>query len=379
MRPPPRRDLLLGFGFATALGLVLFGYQYLDVVAREGSEPFGIKLIEELSSAYGTLLLVPLVAWWTRHVRAHAGSVAGMILRHVPALVVFSFLHTSWNAVVRPLGFRAAGLGTYDYGVMSVRYAMEFSVHIVVYSVIVACIALYDHRRALRERETRLARAEAELSAARMHALEARLHPHFLFNALNTVSSVMHDDVDAADRMIVRLSELLRRALRDTDAEVPLRDELETLQLWIDVMRVRFEDRLVVDIDVPEDLRAALVPPLLLQPLLENAVEHGDPGPGLAARIEVSAHRSDGMLHVEVADNGPGLSVPADEALTSGIGLSTTLRRLDLMYDGTAGIDLRERPGGGLLVAITLPFRRGAEAAAQHLEVPHERSAAWTT
>jgi two-component system, LytTR family, sensor kinase len=379
MRLPPRRDLLLGFGFATALGLVLFGYQYLDVIAREGSEPFGIKLIEELSSAYGTLLLVPLVAWWTRHVRAHAGSASGMVLRHVPALAVFSFLHTSWNAVVRPVAFHAAGLGTYDYGVMSVRYAMEFSVHIVVYSVIVACIALYDHRRALRDRETRLARAEAELSAARMHALEARLHPHFLFNALNTVSSVMYDDIDAADRMLVRLSELLRRALRDTDAEVPLRDELETLELWIDVMRMRFEDRLVVSIDVPEDVRAALVPPLLLQPLLENAVEHGDPGPRIAAHIDVSALSSDGMLHVEVADNGPGLSVSAEEALTRGIGLSTTAHRLELMYDGAAGISLRKRPGGGLLVAVSLPFRRGDNAAAQRVDAPRERNAAWTT
>lgn len=368
MKLPSRRAVLAGFGLATAAGLILFGYRWLDVAARGRIEPFGPKLVEELTSTYGVLLLIPFVAWWTRRVRARTTSIAGTVLLHIAALVPFSVLHTTWNAVVRTLAFAATGLGRYDYGILSVRYAMEFSIDIVLYSVIVVCVYLLDHRRQLRERETRLARTEAELHAARLNALEARLHPHFLFNALNTVSSLMYDDVRAADRMIARLADLLRRALRETAPEVPLRDELETTALWIDVMRARFGDRLVVTIDAAEPVRDALVPPLLLQPLLENALEHGDPGPGRTARVSVRAVRVGDRLNIEVADNGPGLTIPPEDAFTRGVGLSTTRRRLEVLHNGAHELTLRDEPGGGLLVTISLPFQEARSMPAAAVE-----------
>jgi two-component system, LytTR family, sensor kinase len=357
MRLPSRRTVLAAFGLATAGGLILFGYRWLDVAARGRVEPFQTKFIEEMSSAYGILLLVPFVAWWTRRVRERAASAAGSIALHAAALIPFSLLHTSWNAVARHIAFAAAGLGRYDYGILPVRYVMEFSIHIVLYIVIVACVSLLDHTRQLRERGTRLARTEAELHAARLHALESRLHPHFLFNALNTVSSLMYEDVQAADRMIARLGDLLRRALRDTSPEVPLHDEMETTALWVDMMRARFGDRLEVTIDAAEPVRAALVPPLLLQPLLENAVEHGDPGPGRTARIALRAVRAGNRLLLEVADNGPGLTIDATDALSRGVGLSTTRRRLEVLYDGAHGMTVRNREGGGVVVSISMPFR----------------------
>lgn len=365
MRLPSRRAILAGLGLATAAGFILFGYRWLDVAAHGRIEPFGPKLVEEMTSTYGILLLVPFVAWWTRYVRAHATSLAATVLLHLAALVPFSFLHTSWNAVVRTIVFAVAGLGRYDYGNLMVRYAMEFSIHIVLYAGIVVCVYLLDHRRQLRERELKLAHTEAELHAARLHALEARLHPHFLFNALNTVSSLMYDDVRAADRMITRLADLLRRALRETAPEVPLRDEVETAALWVDVMRARFADRLDVTIDAPEPCLDALVPPLLLQPLLENALEHGDPGPGRMAQVTVRARRIGNRLHLDVTDNGPGLSVSVDDAFARGVGLSTTRRRLEGLHDGAHEMSLCAAPEGGLMVRISLPFREAGTGPCQ--------------
>jgi two-component system LytT family sensor kinase len=357
MRLPPRRTVLLGVAFATALGLVLFGYRYLDVAARGRTEPFAWRLIEELTSAYGIALLVVPVAWWVRRVRARAAGAVRRVLLHVPALVAFSVLHTSWNAVVRPLAFLATGQGRYDYGILPVRYAMEFWIHIVLYAVIAGAVTLLDERRAARERETRLARMEADLNAARLEALEARLHPHFLFNALNTISSVMYEDVQAADRTIARLAELLRSALRTQSAVVPLGRELDTVRLWVDVMRARFADRLDVRVDVPDAVRDALVPPLLLQPLLENAVKHGDPGPGLTARIGLRARRTDDRLVIDVTDNGPGLRPGDATPFERGIGLRTTKRRLEVLYGDDHRVSLMDAPGGGANVHIDIPWR----------------------
>jgi two-component system, LytTR family, sensor kinase len=261
---------------------------------------------------------------------------------------------------MRPLVFAVSGMGQYDYGHLPARYAMEFWVHLIVYGVIVASVRLLDERRAAREREQRLIKAEAELNAARLRELEARLHPHFLFNALNTVSSVMYEDVGAADTMLSRLGDLLRRALATTASEIPLGEELETAQLWFDVMHARFGDRLHARIDVEAGVRRALVPPLLLQPLIENAVKHGDPGGGAPARIDISAVRAGDRLEICVRDNGPGLRAPADTPKGNGIGLDTTRKRLEAIYDGAHAMQLTDAEGGGLLVTIVVPWREGA-------------------
>ncbi len=364
---------LIGFGFATANGLVQVAYRWLDVLARGRMEPVGRRLVEELTSSYGILLLVPGVVWWTRRIeRRHAGWFA-RIVWHVPVLALFSVLHTTWNAVMRPVAARLTGIGAYDYGNMPVRYLMEFSIHIIVYATIVACVLLFDARQASRERAARLARVEAELASAQVRALEARLQPHFLFNALNTISSVMYTDPAAADTMLSRLADLLRRTLRTEQPEIALGDELETMELWLDVMRARFSDRMHVSVNVDRSLRAALVPPLVLQPLLENAFEHGAPGAGQITRVVVSAQRAKDTLRLEVRDNGPGLRVSEHDALTRGIGLSTTRERLHSLYGDAASIAFDDAPEGGLCVRIALPWRIAAHDEPRPAQSP-ERS-----
>lgn len=337
----------------TAIGLLQFSYFYLDVFVRGRTESFHIKLIEELTGAWGTGILFPFIV----RVTNWAQKARSRWLIHLPALVAFSVGHTTWNWASRVGAHAALGLPAYDYGQMPLRYAMEFGNDAISYVSFVILVLLFGYYRAARDNEVRLATLEAEVTRARLQALESRLHPHFLFNALNTVSSVMYDDVRAADGMLSRLADLLRRTLRTDASEVALREELEILDHWLAVMRARFDDRLSVTLDVPPSLHGAMVPPLVLQPLLENAVKHGDPGPGRSALIRVTARREHDYLLLSVCDNGPGLSGSVAQAMQRGVGLSTTERRLHALYNGRHTFELHRAPDGGLDVRLSLPWR----------------------
>lgn len=362
----PTRELLVWTGAATAFGLLMVAYRWLDAAARGSFEPVWTRLLEEMSSAYGLFLLIPLVGWWTRRVQRSHQAFLSRVLAHLPGLLVFSLLHTTWNAVMRPTVSQLAGLGPYSYGLLPYRYVMEFSIHVILYTVMVAGVLLHDSYRTAREREARLAKAEAELAAARLSALESRLQPHFLFNALNTISSVMFTDPAAADRTLTRLADLLRRTLRTESSEVTLADELETASLWAAVMESRFGDRFETRLEVPRELRDALVPSLLLQPILENALKHGAASGDRVTHVTVGAARNSTAggeaLVIEVRDDGPGLSVDIDDALIRGVGLSTTRQRLRTMYNGLASLTLEEPASGGLAVRITIPWREGEVA-----------------
>ena len=353
--------LAIWFGGFLALGLLTFAHYYLDVLVRGGSEPAAVKLIEQLTGSLGgAVCLLPAVGL-ARWARARSWAVGPTLAAHAVLLLPLSALHTSWNWATRSLLFPLAGLGAYDYGRMPLRYFMELPIDVVLYGFSIGLVYLFDHYRAGRDRELRLARLEGELGVARLEALEGRLRPHFLFNALNTISSVMYEDVAAADTMLARLADLLRRTLRRPGgSEVPLAEELETLELYLSIMRARFAERLEVEVRVDQDAREARVPPLVLQPLVENAILHGDPGPGAAARIAIRARRDDGRLLLEVEDNGPGLSGPSDEAVGRGIGLGTTARRLSELYGTRAGVTLENLPAGGVRAVVTLPFRGAA-------------------
>jgi sensor histidine kinase YesM len=204
----------------------------------------------------------------------------------------------------------------------------------------------------------RAARLEASMTEARLNALRMELHPHFLFNTLNAISGlVRRREIDAAVRMLARLGELLRVTLeRGSVQQVPLERELSFLRLYLEIERIRFHDRLEVDFEVDPDALDALVPTLILQPLVENAVRHGVArltGPG---RVGVHAARQDGKLVLQVADTGAGF--PAGNGGTRlGVGLSNTRARLEQLYGADAALTLGNAPAGGALVTVTLPFR----------------------
>ena len=210
--------------------------------------------------------------------------------------------------------------------------------------------------------ESQLTRAELQLTQSQLQVLKMQLDPHFLFNTFNAITTLMYRDVGAADGMLTRLSDLLRLTLsRSGDQEVTLREELEFLRIYLEIQQTRFGERLCVEWQVQAGLEDASVPHLILQPIVENAIQHGIarvPGPGC---VWISAQREAGSLILSVRDSGPGF---ADnwEPRPGGVGLSATHARLEQMYDDQQCLEMRNAEEGGAVVTVTLPFKlsRGA-------------------
>jgi two-component system LytT family sensor kinase len=346
-------------GVATLLGLLSFAYYWLDDVVRGNPGSMLPTLVEELTGYWGAVFLVPL---GIRRVRRHPPALTPRILIHAGVLLALSAASTTWNWGARSLLFPALGLGRYDYGRMPLRYLMELPKGAILYVVIVAFVVLLDRYRAAREGELRVAQLEAGLARAQLQNLSAQLQPHFLFNALNAVSSVMYEDVERADRMVASLSELLRASLRASrDQQIALAEELEVLERYLELMRARFGERLRVEVDVDDGVRGARVPAMLLQPIVENALRHGAPPPPQPARVVVRARRMEGRLTIEVCDNGPGLrgAAPVGE----GVGLTNTADRLRALYGAAQSLEFEDAPSGGLVVRMTMPFRESAAPA----------------
>lgn len=208
-----------------------------------------------------------------------------------------------------------------------------------------------------RERERRAADLEVQLARARLEALRRQLNPHFLFNTLNTIAALIHDQPEVADRTVTRLSDLLRASLAPGDTqETALRQELAFVESYLEIEQTRFGDRLRVGIEVPAELRDALVPALLLQPLVENSLRHGVEKREEGGRITLHASRAGDRLVLAVTDNGPGLPAGATSFAREGIGLANTRARLRHLYGANQELALDRAPGGGLIVRVSLPF-----------------------
>lgn len=336
------------FGFFTAVGLSLTLYVYLDYVANRETISFWEPFIWEMTGAWFAVPLFLFIVPFARQFRIERGRIAGRLALHGAVLAAYSVLHTSLLWVSRIYIYPAVGLGHYNYGIMRARYAMEFFHDCIAYCVVVSIVYLFDNR-------VRSAQLEGKLAAARLENLRLQLQPHFLFNALNTISSVMYEDPRKADSMISRLGDLLRRSISDAEAqEVPLEREIETLQLYLEVMRQRFEDKLQVDVRMDEEVRRALVPHLLLQPLVENSIKHGVDPRSHAVSVTITAARKGEATHIAVQDSGRGL--PAG-GVRKGTGLANTAERLERLYGERQRLALENGDGGGALVTVDVPYR----------------------
>jgi len=213
-----------------------------------------------------------------------------------------------------------------------------------------------DYYRRYRDRELLASNLETRLAEAQLDALRMQLHPHFLFNALNSVSVLMRKDIDAADRMLLQLSNLLRVTLaRSAAHETRLRQELEILERYLEIEQIRFQDRLTVRMRIEPSALDALVPQLFFQPLVENAIRHGIADREIGGVIDIRAEHQNGMLHLQVRDNGPGLKVPRGN-LTEGVGLSNTRSRLEYLYGPGSRLEVSDAEEGGLIVTAAFPF-----------------------
>src|SRR5262245_14843481 len=245
---------------------------------------------------------------------------------------------------------------TLSANVLYFYFVAKLNNAVFLYGAIVAIGQIINYYRQSRERALRALQLEAKLAQTQLQVLKMQLQPHFLFNTLNAIAALIHQDVELADRMIARLGDLLRSTLENANQqEVSLQQELDFIQPYLEIEKARLGARLSVHLDIDPAARDAKVPNLLLQPLVENAIRHGiapRPEPG---RIDIAARRDNGSLHLSVMDDGPGLK--QDDAAKSGIGLANTRARLEKLYGPEQRLQLSSSPGHGLRVDITIPYQ----------------------
>jgi len=233
-----------------------------------------------------------------------------------------------------------------------------------------------SYYRRFRERELRAAQLEGQLAKAHLQTLKSQLQPHFLFNTMHSISSLMLTDVQAADRMMTRLGDLLRISLESAGTQITtLSRELEFVNCYLEIEKVRFAERLNVTLDIAPETLDASVPHLLLQPLVDNAVKHGISKLPAGGEIRITANAQDGELQLGIKDNGPGFE-KAGTFPASGLGLRITRERLESLYGQDHSMELLSLPAGGTITRVCIPFRVQSGDSESNLPVSASRQTA---
>jgi two-component system LytT family sensor kinase len=341
-----------GWAFYAVLAL-LFGL-YLGINSMVGLRGTGIArwkpLVWELSSVVIIFALIPLVVRFEAHFRLDAHPRWRIALAHLGAALIFSALHVAGILLLRKLAYAIVGQ-RYGFDSLLVQGFYELQKDLITYVLILVVIFANREFQVRRSSDLRAAELTAELGQARLKALTAQIEPHFLFNTLNAISNRMHEDVEAADRMISSLGALLRAAYdSDNQLLVPLGRELDWLRDYAAMMTERFRGQLCFDLKVAPGLDAVEVPRLLLQPLVENALRHGLPDGRGSLTVDVA--RQGTKLLYTVSDNGAGID---DTRIKSGTGLSNVARRLELLFPGTHTFQLAAGQPTGTVVTLSFP------------------------
>jgi len=364
VQPPPlplAQTWTILFLIYTGIAILLTGYRYLDDLSRNRPGTLAIRSLEEITGVYTAFVLLPLVfkAANLYLFRPKRLNWILIVFWHIVAGVAFSLAHTSLMAITRQIISPLVGLGRYDYGIMFYRYPMELSNDLVGFTSIVCLYYYFRKFRLAQAQQLAAAQLKTKLAEAQLENLRLQLQPHFLFNTLNTISSVMYEDVKAADQMVTQLSDLLRLTLRASRThEIPLGDELQITRLYLDLMQKRSEEKLRVHYAIDATLDDALVPQLILQPLLENSLRHGMKASGEAIDISVEANREDDSLVLKISDTGLGFgSSDPNSVLGRGVGLANIRDRLAQLYGGGHGFSIANRVGGGAEITLRFPYR----------------------
>jgi two-component system LytT family sensor kinase len=357
------------FGICTLFSVISSATVWYSVRAGfwPNAQPvrWGMLLLGQLTVWYPIALLAPACLWlaarfrlererWLPTLAIHLGI--NLAFHVCLVLISLPLEHLIWGDPIFSLRFLQT---------LHQRLIGRLPTDVIIYWMIVGAGYAFEYYRRFREQQLQAARLEllatqleTQLAQAQLQALKMQLHPHFLFNTLHAISALMDDDVKGARRMIARLSDLLRLTLENVgQQEVSLRQELDALERYLEIEQIRFQDRLTVRLAVAPETLDASVPNLVLQPIVENAIRHGIAPRSSAGRIEIHAERRDGMIELQVIDDGPGLQ-PGDEEFKEGIGLANTRARLRQLYGDHHRIEIKDADGGGLVVKLSIPFRQ---------------------
>ena len=359
-----RKRLLALLALWTTFGLWSASqYHLMNVANGRAMESFVRPFRVYLASAWQWALFSLLIVALARRFRVQRPRRAQALVVHLAAAVAIAATDVALDLTLYPWLVGHAPERPFRF---ATSFLAQFNINVFSYFVVVAVTHALDYYRWFRERQLRAAQLQEQLVRAQLEALKMQLQPHFLFNTLHLVSELVHHDPDAADEVVTRLGDLLRMTVESASAqEVSLKQEMEFLAGYIDIQQMRFKDLLTIDQRIDPDALDALVPNLVLQPLVENAIRHGvapRAGPGL---VRIVAARVGDRLQVTIEDDGVGLPGPG-RTVREGVGLRTTRARLEQLYGASHHFSLDSRAPRGAIVTLSIPFRTSAGATADY-------------
>jgi signal transduction histidine kinase len=343
-----KRRFLLLVGVATVIGLVSGSQTFITTMGDDEAYTLGHAMIMQMPGIYLWAAFVPLIWYLVKHHRRqYLMQLAVAVVTSIAyGAILIWFMHIIGHGYPSDHRF-------FPHLLVEIRYSGL--VHFFTYVVIALGLLGLQSYRELRDREVESSQLAEQLAQAQLQALRMQIHPHFLFNALNAVNMLIRtDEKTRAVQAVTGLSELLRHVIDGEPLqEVRLKDEISFLDRYLNIEAVRFGDRLQVHKSIAPDAQSALVPNLLLQPIVENSIRHGISERRDAGRIEIVAQRENGRLLLRVEDDGVGIGASHEER----VGLSNTRARLQKMYGANQELRLEPRAGGGTIATISIPFR----------------------
>ncbi len=341
---------------ATAISLLLFLDRYLGRLANDRAGEWLRVLIEESTGTFTAALLVPVMVWAVRRWPPFGARWKTHLPLQLLIAMAVGFVHTTTTYLLRDLLIASPGvLGAGNYALSPNRYLLALPTGLIVYAVVAALTTVIDRYRGARNRELEAVELRAELTQAQLLALQRQLEPNFMFNTLRTITQLVYANPKAAEEMIARMTALLKHSLAsDASHETTLANELRVLDLYLDIMRLRYAERLFVQVDAPPELARVILPRFLLQPLVENALRHGDDPAMTLVAVRVIVRSEGDSLIIRVRDHSR-----CDDQSPQSVGVVNAAARIAQLYGPGYGLS-SERTDEGIEVTVRLPLRMDA-------------------
>jgi two-component system, LytTR family, sensor kinase len=364
-----RRHWLLVTGLVLMMACLSSGLHYVTYKHyKDHAKSFSDLLEWQLVWWSPWIPLVPLIIRNAQRYPVDKQKWLRSLLIHSSFCLLFSLIHlTLYVTTARIVGGQVwmdlaektpGGFLPVLWKLLTSPFMVNFRLRLLIYAIIVLVSLTVDYYKRLQHRELELSKLEKQLADAQLQALKMQLHPHFLFNTLNSVSALMYKDVNAAEEMIGKLTNFLNMTLESSASqEVTLKKELDFLNYYLQIEQIRFQDRLAVEMKIDPAALDARVPNLIMQPIVENAIRHGIATRASQGCIKICASRINGIVQLQVQDNGPGLDAPNTE-IREGVGLSNTRLRLQQIYGEAYRFDLTNSPEGGVVATVELPYQK---------------------
>ena len=338
----------------TIPALVALSYYHLNRILTASEVNWIYGIMTSMPWWYIWAIMTPVILWVARKYPVTRDTWKRVVPSvYIPLMLLLLAAHATINLLL----FRATGLhDTLNYSLLQVHFTSRMHVNAMAFWTVLGFYNAFDYYRKYQEREKQASLLELQLAQANLRALKMQLNPHFLFNTLHSVSALVRKNENpAAIKMLGRLGEFLRLALENQGTQlVTLNEELDFLERYLEIEKIRFQERLQVSKDVDAGLLDHSVPNLILQPIVENAIHHGIAPHSHAGQIQIRAFQQDGKLIMQVEDDGPGMKKP--EVARKGVGLSNTQERLERLYGKNQELKLMNGKDGGLLVHIEIPL-----------------------